>query len=208
MNKDQMLREGIIEYSVTYLDEDSSKYDPNIRPDRMVVRFKDNNTVNRIEALSGAFSFAFIQDLDSKTSTTLVKILNKKLFYQEPLQENRYHFAYQAMPSMTIEKVDEKENFLGFNCKKALATFNDSTSYSFEILYTDDIVVNMPNHNTPFEAIDGIMLKFSVIMFNQKMDIAATTVKPARLAKDEFIIPLEYEEVNYETMMELIYLFQ
>jgi len=206
--KDLILSEGIIEYSITYLDEDSSKYDPNIRPDRMVVRFKNNNTVNRIEALSGAFSFAFIQDIDSKTSTTLVKILNKKLFYREPLQENRYHFAYKAMPDMIIEKVDETESFLGFSCKKALATFNDSTSYSFEIWYTDDIVVNMPNHNTPFEAIDGIMLKFSVIMFNQKMNIAATSVKSAKLAKDEFNIPLEYEEVNYETMMELIYLFQ
>jgi len=65
--KDLILSEGIIEYSITYLDEDSSKYDPNIRPDRMVVRFKNNNTVNRIEALSGAFSFAFIQDIDSKT---------------------------------------------------------------------------------------------------------------------------------------------
>ncbi|HNS30018.1 MAG TPA: hypothetical protein PKL52_05755 [Tenuifilaceae bacterium] len=208
IDKNKELTEGIIEYKVFYLNTDSVRFDPDIRPDCMVVKFKENNTVNRVEALSGAFSFAFIQDLDSKTSVTLVKIFNKKLFYKEPLVVNSCHFAYKSMPSITIEYSDETEEFLGFQCKKALATFNDSIASSFEIWYTDEIKVNNPNHNTPFEAIDGIMLKFSVIMFNHRMNIVATAVKPATLPKDEFVIPFDYEEVDYDTMMELIYLFQ
>jgi len=205
---DKTINEGMIEYNIFYLDDEPPQFDTNIRPDRMIVRFKDNYTINRIEALSGAFSLAFIQDLDTKTATTLVKIFNKKLYYQEAIIENGLHFAYEAMPKLTIQKVSGTEKFLGFTCKKAIASFNDSTFRSFEIWYTDDIKVTMPNHNTPFEEIDGIMLKFSVILFSQKMDITAISVKPIKLAKDEFNVSLEYEEVNHETMMELIYLFQ
>jgi hypothetical protein len=174
----------------------------------MVVRFKDYNTINRIEALSGAFTFAFIQDLSSNTSTTLVKIFNKKLYYQEAIDENQFHFAYNSMPNLTFKKVDETQVFLGLNCMKAIATYSDSSSHSFEILYTKDIKINSPNYNTPFEEIDGIMLKFSVVLFNQMMQITATSVKQAKLPKDEFKIPVDFEMVNKETMQEVIYLFQ
>ncbi len=208
--KSRDFSEGIIEYNVTYIgnENDTLKVDSNTRPDRMVVRFKNNNTLNRIEAFSGAFSFSFIQDIDSESNITLMKILNKKIYYKEPIQPGRYHFAYDAMPKLTFQETEQTEEYLGLTCHRVFASAADSSNLNFEILYTKDIHIQKPNYNSPFEEIDGIMLKFSVILFNQKMSIVASSIKPAKLSKDEFCIPNDYEQVDEATMREVVYLFQ
>jgi hypothetical protein len=174
----------------------------------MVVKFRDNNTVNKIEGLSGAFSFAFIQDVAAHKTYTLIKLFNKKLVYEELIREGSYPFAYEDMPKFTIQHTDDTEEFLGVNCKKAIATFTDTLWYPFEILYTQDLSIENPNFNTPFEEIDGVMLKFSVIFFNQKMKIVANRIKAAKISEDEFKVPQYYEKIDQETVKDVITLLQ
>ena len=200
--------EGFIEYNIEYDDDQPSKYGNNLRPNKMVVKFKNNNTINKIEGLSGAFSFAFIQNLETQTNYTLVKLLNKKLFYQEPIAANSYPFAYHEMPSLTFNFTNEENEILGFNCRKVIATYNDSIHTSFEIFFTNDIKVNTPNYNSPFDTIEGVMLKFSAIIFNQKMRIAASSIRSTKISDDDFAIPSDYEEIDEETLRDIIALLQ
>lgn len=200
--------EGYIEYSIEYEDDQPSKYGNNLRPTKMVVKFKNNNTINKIEGLSGAFSFAFIQNLETQTNYTLVKLLNKKLFYQEPIVDGSYPFAYHEMPSLTFNFTNEETEILGFDCRKVIATYNDSLQKSFEILFTNEISVNVPNFNSPFDTIEGVMLKFSAIIFNQKMKITASNVRSSKISDDDFTIPSDYEEIDHETLKDIIALLQ
>lgn len=204
----QSLSEGYIEYNIAYFDNQPPKYDTSLRPNKMLVKFKDNNTVNKIEGLSGALSFAFIQNIEDKTTHTMIKLLNKKLLYFEPIHENKYPFAYEDMPKFTISYTNDTIDVQGFKCNRAIATYKDSLLSPFEILYTKDIAVANPNYNTPFESIDGVMLKFSVTLFNQNMRVEANSIKATKISDDEFKIPAHFEKINEETLKDVIELFQ
>lgn len=203
--KPQNFAEGYIEYSIEYDDSlQPQNFNANMRPNKMIIKFKDSNTINKIEGLSGAFSFAFIQNNQTQKAYILIKLLNKKLYYQEDLTPNAFPFAYNNMPKFTLHKLTEVEEFMGYSCKRAIACYSDSTLKPFNVLYTNEIGISNPNANTPFHDIDGIMLKFSAIMFNHKMNVQASTIKAASIPDEEFFIPRDYEEVGIDVVKDVI----
>lgn len=205
---DKDFSEGVIEYKIIYDESQPSRYDSKLRPDKMVVKFKDNNTINKIEGLSGSFMFSMVQNYKQNQVYTLIKILGKKIFLSESIEDGRYPYAYSEMPSISIQKTDKKVVFMGLNCSKAVATFNDSLGHSFEILYTNELAINTPNRNTPFEEIDGIMLKFSMVLMKQNMQIVTNSIKSKAIADDEFILPKGYELVDEDTFENVFELLQ
>jgi hypothetical protein len=206
---DKDFSEGFIEYCIEFEDTVAvSAFNANMRPNRMVIKFKDNNTINKVEGLSGAFSFAFIQNKKDNKAYTLIKLLNKKLFYQEAIKSNSYPFAYRKMPEFIITKTTDYIEYLGYNCCVAKAIFTDSTKAPFDIYYTNEISIPNPNSNTPFHQIEGVMLKFSTVLFDQRMDVWATTIKSSKISSDEFIITPDYEEIGDDVLNELIELIK
>lgn len=200
--------EGYIEYLISYDQSIPSKYDPDLLPDKMVVKFLDNNILNKIEGLHGVITLTFITNAETQKSITLVKLLNKKIFFEEPIIKGKYPKVFSEMPQISITKSDESFKFQGYECKKASAVFLDSSNYSFEIIYTDKIRIEKPNANTPFESIDGIMLKFNVKLYNQILTLTSSNIKSSDIPREEFSIPAEYERVNEETIDEVISLLQ
>lgn len=201
--------EGYIEYSIVYDDSIlAPKFNPSMRPDKMVIKFKNNNTINKIEGLSGAFSFAFIQNKEDQNSYLLMKLLNKKLYYKEPLLPNSYPFVYREMPAISITKTNKTEKVLGYQCKVAVATFADTLHKPFNVYYTNEINIANPNANTPFEEIDGVMIKFTSIMFGHKMIIQANSIRKSKVSNEEFQIPTEYEQIDMDVVKDVIELLK
>lgn len=201
------IAEGEITYTIGY-DSIPLKYDKDLLPSVMTIRFKDNNTSNTITGLSGAVSLSFINNVAMQSSITLVKLFNKKLYYLEPFDSTQYSISYSEMPKLSIRLTDETLVLNGYNCKKAIGYFADSTHLQFEIVYTNEIGINRPNAFTPFEAIDGVMLKFKIKLYNQVMSMEAIAIKPVSVPMEEFSIPPDYEQVNRETIKEVILLLQ
>ena len=208
LNLNSNFSEGYIEYAIDYDESVPFKYDSKLRPTKMVIKFKDGNTINSIEGLSGSFSLTFVQNIETQQNYTLIKIFSKKLFYQEPIRAEVYPLAYASLPRLTITKTDEIVTYLGLQCVSAIASASDSVTLEFPILYTNELAIVNPNYNSPFEDVEGVMLKFSVTLFNQKMSISATNIKHAKISDDEFTVPKDYEEIDYSTLMDLLELFQ
>jgi hypothetical protein len=208
LNFNNDFSEGYIEYAIEYDESIPFKYDSKLRPTKMVIKFKDGNTINRIEGFSGSLSLAFVQNIETQQNYTLIKVFSKKLFYQEPIKSDTYPLAYASLPKLTITKSNEDVNFLGLKCISAIASSTDSILLQFPILYTNELAISNPNFNSPFEDVEGVMLKFSVTLFNQKMNISATSIKHAKISDDEFTVPKDYEEVDYVTLMDLLELLQ
>jgi len=66
----------------------------------MTVKFKNNNTINKIEGFSGIVSFTHIQNFRDRENITLVKVLNKKYKYVERLNDESLFF--EKLPGMKI----------------------------------------------------------------------------------------------------------
>ncbi len=200
--------EGTIEYGIQVEGGDKAKISSFSIPSKFVVKFKDNNTSNHIEGMSGSVNLTFIKNIDDQTFIVLVNLWSKKLFYQDSLLKKNLPETYPGMELLSIKKTDEIVEFNGFKCKKAVAHFMDSTSLKFDILYTNEINIANPNVNTPFEQVDGVMLKFSVKVNKHLMSLSATTIKRERISMDEFSLPKGYEKVTKRTIEDLVSLMQ
>ena len=112
------------------------------------------------------------------------------------------------MPQINIEKQTQEFEFNGYTCRKAIAHFQDSLNTSFEIIYTNDLGIVAPNANTPFTDIEGLMLKFKIKVGKYLMTLDAANISKEKVKLNEFVIPTEYEEVNKETIYNVLELMQ
>lgn len=200
--------EGTIVYSMNFTSNQSSSINTKILPNRLTIKFRNNNTTSKIDGMSGNVNLTYINNVDEQKCTILVNLWNKRLCYQDTLSNLNIPNAYSGMQDIIIEKTNEVVRFKGFNCKKAIAHYNDSTKHNFEILYTNDIIIANPNANTPFSTIDGVMLKFCVKLSKYTIDVCAETIEQGTIPIEEFSAPSGYEKVSKRTIEDLISLIQ
>lgn len=202
------INEGVIKYEITYDSTTSSKVDVRLLPSTLIVKFKDNNTLNTIDAFSGAISISIISNNTNQQFVTLVKVFNKKLYHEEQSTEGKYPALYAKIPTVRILPNHEPCKFLGYHCYKAKGFFSDKPESEFEIIYTKEIAINGPNVNTPFEGIDGVMLAFNLRINSLMMHLKAKSVKKSKISDETFAVPTDYNEVDFQTITDLIYLLQ
>lgn len=202
------IKEGVIKYEISYDSSTSKKMDVRLLPSSLTVKFKDNNTLNTIDAFSGAISISIISNHANQQFITLVKVFNKKMYHEEPNTNGKYPALYARIPSVKITSNLEPCKFMSFRCYKAKGYFADKPESEFEIIYTKDIDISTPNINTPFEEIDGVMLAFSLRMNSLMMRLEAKSVKRGKISDDTFSIPQDYTSVDFQTITDLIHLLQ
>ena len=200
------IKEGYIDYSIEYLDDTLDRFIVGLLPKKMTVKFKDNNTLNKIESLSGIVSFTHIQNSKDNKNITLVRILNKKYKYSEKINGNSIFF--EDIPGIKIEDVGEEKNVAGLNCTKAKVTIPGKEKEPFYIFYTNDIIIHNPNAHTPFRSLDGVLLEFQVKLYNMNMKLTATKIVETEVESEEFVIPEGYVAINRKTMEEILSLLK
>ncbi len=200
------IREGYIEYDIEYLDDSMDSFMKGLLPKKMTIKFKNNNTINKIEGFSGIVSFTHIQNFREKKNITLVKVLNKKYKYVEKLNDKSMFF--EELPGMQIELQDTIVEVCGFKSKKAKITIPDSDVEPFYIYYTDDIIINNVNAQTPFKSINGVLLEFKLKLYDMPMKLTARKIQEAEISSEDFEIPKGYESINKKTMIEIIELLK
>ncbi|HAN17313.1 MAG: hypothetical protein A2X13_00520 [Bacteroidetes bacterium GWC2_33_15] len=196
------IKEGYIEYNIEYLDDSLDRFMKGLLPKKMIVKFKNNNTINKIESLSGIVSFTHIQNSRDKKNTTLVKIMNKKYRYAEKIDESSLFF--EDIPGIKIETLDEIKQVAGLTCYKAKVTIPNREIEPFYIYYTNDIIIHKPNANTPFRSLDGVLLEFQVKLYSMNMKLTATKIVETEIDSDEFKIPEGYIPINRKTMEKIL----
>ncbi len=200
------IKEGYIEYDIEYLDDSMDSFMKGLLPRKMTIKFKNNNTINKIEGFSGIVSFTHIQNFKEKRNITLVKVLNKKYKYIEKISDNSMFF--DDLPGMKIELQDTTIEICGFKSQKAKIIIPDSDVEPFFIYYTNDIIINNVNAQTPFRSIDGVLLEFQIKLYDMPMKLTATKVQEAEISSDDFKIPKDYVSINKKTMIEIIELLK
>ncbi|HDP75467.1 MAG TPA: hypothetical protein ENN49_06290 [Bacteroidales bacterium] len=200
--------EGRIEYDIEYDTLTLSRVDKKILPSSLIVRFYNNNTINTIDALSGAVTISIISQPAKKEFTTMLKIFNKKLYYSEPYTNGHYPALYARIPKVNVDTLVKDFDYIGYKCKSVMGYFADNPERKFEIIYTKQIAIDNPNLNTPFESIDGVMLGFNLRFNNVEMKLRACNVTKENINADAFKIPEDYKKVDFQTMTDLIYLLQ
>ncbi|MFO7940334.1 MAG: hypothetical protein R6U66_11365 [Bacteroidales bacterium] len=201
-----LMHEGYIEYSITYLDDTLDNFMLKFLPNKMIVKFKDYHTINKIQGLSGVVSFTQIQDLKEKTSVTLVHLLNKQYRYNEP--HDAPPLFYDNLSDLTITPTGNTKEICGIICAEARVETSDPSFTSFPIYYTEKLQIPNVNTYTPYNQVEGVLMEFQLKLYDVRMKFTANVINESKIPKSEFEIPQDYKPINRETMEEIMSLLK
>ncbi len=186
-----VISQGVVNYSISYAPEIKSKNFSFLLPEKMHYYFRPGNERISFEGDLGIYALDFISNHDTDSSTTLLKIINKKMCV--PASESDRLFIFQQLKEgkVSFEK-DTTRTILGYKAKKAIVK-PPKNNTEIVVWYTPEIAIPSTNKNTPFSEIPGVMLEFS-IYYNDVM----FTLKPESIVGDSlpdalFEVPHDYE---------------
>lgn len=195
-------KEGKIIFKLTYLDDENQNPIITFLPTEMTYIFKDGKTKQQVEGWGGVFKMIGISDSKNDSVVALMKLLGDKFLYRCKLGEDS--FGYEPWENLTYEYLNEEKLIAGYNCKKAIAHHKEA---SYELYYTEDIIINQANWNTPFKEIKGVLLEYQIDMFNIKTKIEALEIKNIKIEESEFNIPEGYKNVDKKKIEDTVYKF-
>lgn len=190
--------EGIIVYDVSYFASEKENPIITLLPDKVELRFKENNISLSSEGYLGFFSTKFISSYNSDKSHILLKVLNNKYNYEFPKDE--VAFIYNQLPPHRINYLDKTKNIAGYDCKLAEVFFEENIVDSIIVAYTEDIGLANPNRNTPLHEIKGVLLEFEITMNQIRTKFTAKNVSLEETCSDDFIIPDDYILSNKDSL--------
>lgn len=196
------IREGIVEYEITYLENMTDNILTDHMPNKMTMKFRKHVSKNEIQGFFGFFELINISDLQKASNTTLLKVLDKKYYYLGTPHEKPC--CFDAMEGMVVEFTDETRDICGLECKRANIRFPDRDAPAFVVYYTDEIQVNQPNLTNPFHEIGGVLMEFEIWLHNLRMRISAYNVAEKKIPEKEFSIPSEYQRISKNDMEKIV----
>ncbi len=186
-----------INYRVTYLDDKAGSIPTRILPDHMTLVFANQFALNSIEGFFGQFSLSYLADLRKKRVTTLIKLFDKKYYYQGSPGE--IPCGIDPMKGMFLKPADGKKTIAGYTCDEYILSRpgkNDLPVYS-----TREIRVKSPNITTPYREHNQVLLQFYTRLSVMDMILTADSCTAGIVKTGMFTVPGDYEPVS-RTMME------
>lgn len=200
---EKVVDEGIIKYEIDYMDYDKNNILLNIMPEKMTVKFQDDNTRLEIESIYGVFKFAQISNKGEGENITLLKIMDKKYKYEQDIDSIAAAFA--GMRNLTYNKTPETKEIAGYPCQKAMVHMKrQGEKMTFPIYSTDEIFINQPNKNNPFSELNEVLMEFQLTLNDMRMRLKAKEVSNYDIKASDFKVPSDYKKVTKEEMQEII----
>ncbi len=200
--KDHTLDQGVVKYKITYKEESESTIPVELLPGLMIFKFNERKTINTISDFLGIFSISIITDRKKGKNITLLKIFDKRYYYEGKAQQAACCFG--DFGDLVFTKTREQTNIASLPAQKVMVSSSNLEMEPFDIYYTNAIRSHNTNITTPYEEIDGVLLKFNLKLNNIAMEITAESVDFKEVKDDEFDIPANYKPVSREQMAKLI----
>jgi hypothetical protein len=161
---------GIIEYKITYLNNDLDRKTSELLPTRMKLVFNEKQAANTIDGFLGFYKLQAVTDFHSRKCSTMLKVFDKHYLFKGKRDEQMC--CFDSMDDMVIKETDETKNIAGFNCKKSII-YLPSTQESFVIYYTDEIKLRHPNSTNPYKKVKGVLMEFELDLLYLRMRFVA-----------------------------------
>lgn len=178
--------EGVIVYDLSFPKIGSVFF----LPKEMTTHFKKNKTRIEMSAM-GFFKIIYIADTEKKEVIKIIEIIGSKYackFNEEELKEE-----IASLPTFDIDYSGDADKILGYNCKKAVIT-NEETDEKFAIYYSEELGTKNINWMTPYQEIQALLLNYRYIQNGMEMKLVAKEISKIRV--DDIVFKIDKE--NYE----------
>jgi len=196
------LTEGTIEYEMKYLQSEKENPLISLLPTTMTLKIKDDKSIQKVEGWMGVFQMAGIARRNENYKAALLKIMGEKYVFETTMDGPA--FGFDEYPKMKLVPSDSVKIIAGYKCKGYDVYLNDSSKAAFTIYYTNDIKLENPNCNNPYQQVDGVLLEFQMKFQKIPVHLIAKKVIKEEIPEDEFIVPDGYQKVSKEKIQEVI----
>lgn len=196
------ITEGVIEYEVTYPELDSNNIMLEMLPDKMVMKFKGDKYISRLQTAAGIIEMAVLADGGSEKMYNLVKIFSD--YYSLEMNKEEALAMTNVLPPFRTEFLDDSKIIADARCKKVLLDFGTAKDESYIFYYTNDVSIPNPNWCTPYHEIDGVLLDYRLENYDMNMRFKAIRIIPQQVDDKEFEIGEEYDHLTPEEFDKLV----
>ncbi len=188
--------EGLIEFKVEPVDKSHPL--AGLAPDKAIVKFKNGKYLVEMTTM-GMFKTAFVLDAEKKTMIQTVKFMDIKNACIENQNEINKDVAQYPL---TFKETNEKVTIAGYKCYKAIATYGNNPSDTFEVLYTKDLEPKDVNDLGPYKGIKGMLMKYRLKKMGLELEFTAEKVSLLQIPDEEFELPSYYKIISQKEMEE------
>ena len=201
--KEPVVSEGIVEYRISYDQQTKNRSFSFLLPDKMKYYFRPGQERISFTGNMGLYALDFISDHESDSSTTLLKIVNNKMYV--PSSESEGLFIFNALQNgeVTLQE-DSLREILGYEVRKAIVTPSEKKGANIEVWYTPEISAGKTNKNTPFSEIPGVMLEFSIYYNGVWFSLKPENIEKAEHDDGVFDIPEGYRVTSINEIEKMV----
>ncbi len=196
------LDEGTIEYDMIYLQDEKENPLISLLPTTMTLKIKNNNSIQKIEGWMGVFQMAGIARRDENYKAAYLKIMGEKYVFETTMDGPA--FGFDEYKKMKLVPSDSVKIIAGYKCKAYDVFLDDSAAVAFTVFYTNEIKLDNPNCNNPYQQIDGVLLEYQMKFQKIPVHLIARKVIKEDISDDEFVVPDGYQKVSKEKIQEVI----
>ncbi|TCO06933.1 GLPGLI family protein [Natronoflexus pectinivorans] len=196
------ITEGTIIYNITYPEQVSNALSF-LFPNQMSLHFSNGNQRIMFKGNMNLYALDFIHNQESDSFYTLLKILERRIYVPSSKSDNMFIFDDDHSRKVEYIKNMEKE-IAGFTCHLAQIPSDKAGSPEISIWYSNEIGMDNPNRNTPFDMIPGLIMEFQLTYENVIFHLEAQRVVEESHPDYFFMVPANYEQSSLEEVEELI----
>jgi len=188
------LKEGVIEYEVSYPDLADDHTMMDLLPKKMQCHFKEGEFRNEITAGMGLFRSAIVYQAKEKHLYHTVKLLNTKIYAE--MGKEDIQALNQGFQDLEFSESGERKTIAGYNCKEVQVEVPGDSSWTFALYYTEEIDIPNFNYRNPFEGLDGVLMEYDLLSNDLHMHFQAVKVLAKEVDEEDIRVSDEYKEVS------------
>jgi hypothetical protein len=193
--------EGTIEYDISYSSDSATSVPVQFLPKKMLLHFNQHYASYKIEDMMGVFCITNTTNVSRRTHVSTIKIFNNKYKYTGKKGEVPVFFRPESV--FLIKPKDDTVTLAGIVCKKSLVT-DLKARRKFDVAFSEDFSIKKPNINTPYNEINGILMKFEIDLGRMRLTLTAKKIIPSDINNKMFRLSDDYKVINEEKMREII----
>lgn len=195
----QKLSEGKVTFEIAYGDTDLPDETMAMMPTEMDMYFK--NDKSRVEMSMGmGMNQTMIFDNKARTMTMLMDMMGNKIAVKNTEEDIKKQKEKNGKKDNKIEFTNETKQIAGYTCKKAKVTNDEG---SFDLYYTDDIVIKDGDWNSDFKDIKGFPMQYQMNQGKMQMTMTAKKVTAQAVEDKMFTVPADYKEKTPEELQKM-----
>ena len=195
--------EGTLVYKITYLESKSEKPIIALLPDKVEIKYKNNNRVIIVKGFWGTFEMRFVTNYNEKKNYTILYVAGKKYYVEVPIDS--MNAGYEAIKDLKIQpNPNDTATIEGLLCYSANVINKTISDSVLKFYYTYDINIKDPNLGSPYKDIDGVLTEFTSKIMSIRMYFQLVDVIDEPIDDKEFELPKGYKKLSRKEFEELL----